>query len=106
MRVIKVACCLLLMLGIMSGFISAIAEGDPIAWIVPISLAIVLLSLGLAKVGRAHPSEHPRSFASCYRVYAYGLVALSVFIIGVFLYAAVTADIISTPILAACSTNN
>ena len=99
MRTIKGACCPLIGVGIIiATFVSAIAEGDPVAWVIPAGVTLGLLPLWLAKVGRAHPSERPRSVASYYRVYAYGMVGLSVLMSVVFLYVAVTSDIIHTPI--------
>ena len=99
MMMIKDVCCLLLVVGIIiTAFVSAIAEGDPVAWAFPAGITLGLLPLWLAKIGRAHPSERPRSVASYYRVYAYGLVAISVLLVGTVLYAAVTTDILSTPV--------
>ena len=99
MRVIKDVCCPLLVVGIIiTAFVSAIAEGDPAAWTIPAGVALGLLPLWLAKVGRTHPSERPRSVASYYRVYAYGTVGFSVLMSVVFLYVAVTSAIIHTPI--------
>ena len=98
MRTIKGACCLLLGVGIIiTAFVSAIAEGDPVAWAIPAGVALGLLSLWLAKVGRDHPSGHPYKAAPCYRVYAYGVVAVFVPLIGVMVYAAITSGIINLP---------
>lgn len=98
MRTIKGACCLLLGVGIIiTAFVSAIAEGDPVAWVIPAGVALGLLSLWLAKVGRDHPSGHPYKAAPCYRLYAYGVVAVFVPLIGVIVYVAITSGIINLP---------
>ena len=99
MRAIKDVCCLLVGVGIVIiAFVSAIAEGDPVAWTIPIGVAVGLLSLWLAKVGRDHPSWRPYKAAPCYRVYAYVMVTISMLVIGAILYVTINNDIVSMPI--------
>lgn len=57
MRMIKDVCCLLLGVGIIiTGFVSLIAEGDPMAWAFPIGLAVGLLG-GLREHARMAPPK-------------------------------------------------
>ncbi len=99
MRVIKGACCLLVVVGIIiMASVYGIAEDDPLAWTIPVGVAVGLLLHGLEKVGRDHPSGHPYIAAPCYRVYAYGTIAVFVPLVGAILYGVITNDIINMPL--------
>lgn len=102
MKVVKDVCYFLIGVGIIIAyvitFVSAIAEGDPRAWVIPVGVAIGLLSLWLAKVGRDHPSGRPYKAVPCYRVYAYVMVTISMIVVGSILYVIIDNDIVSMPL--------